>query len=85
MSSLQLLIIIFYKTLQDYDSNRPAAIYVITPRRNHKLAIEKARILENKYKGVEVKILIEGKHKEEIDKVINLCLEASKILSPSIW
>jgi predicted transcriptional regulator of viral defense system len=85
MSSLGVLTIVFYKTLEDYDYSRPAAIYIITPRRNHKLAIEKARILESRFKGVEIKILIEHKDKEKIDKIINKCLEAAKTLGPSVW
>jgi predicted transcriptional regulator of viral defense system len=85
MSSLGLLTIVFYKTLKDYDYEKPATIYIITPRRNHKLAIEKARILESRYKGVEIKILIEHKDKEKIDEIINKCLEANQIMSPSYW
>jgi predicted transcriptional regulator of viral defense system len=85
MSSLGLLTIVFYKTLEDYDYSRPAVIYIVTPRRNHKLAVEKARIMERRYKGVEVKILIEGKDKEKIDEIIDKCLEANKVLSPSVW
>jgi predicted metal-dependent TIM-barrel fold hydrolase len=85
MSSVGLLTIVFYKTLDDYDYERPAAIYIITPRRNHKLAIEKARILESRFKGVEVRILIEHKDKDKIDQLLDLCLEASKTVGPSIW
>jgi predicted metal-dependent TIM-barrel fold hydrolase len=85
MNSLGLLTIVFYKTLKDYDSDKPAVIYIITQRRNKKEALNKARILERRYPNTEIKILIEGKDKEEIDKVIDECLEASKTLSPSIW
>jgi hypothetical protein len=85
MSSFQILTIVFYKTLEDYDNSRPATIYIITPRRNKKVALEKARILERRYPDVEIKILYEGKDKDKIDKVLDLCLEASKTLSPSYW
>jgi predicted transcriptional regulator of viral defense system len=76
---------IFYKTQSDYDSDRPHTIYIITPRRNKKEAIDKARILERRYPNAKITILYEGKHKEEIEKVLDLCLQASKILSPSVW
>jgi predicted transcriptional regulator of viral defense system len=85
MSPLMPLVIVFYKTLKDYDKDKPALIYVIAPRRNHKLAIEKAKILESKFKGVEVRVLIEGKDGEKIDEVIDKCVEANKVLSPSYW
>jgi hypothetical protein len=85
MNSFQLLVVVFYKTLKDYDSDKPALIYVIAPRRSKKEALDKARILERKYPNAEVRILYEGKDKEEIDKVLDLCLEAKKIVSPSIW
>jgi hypothetical protein len=85
MSSLQILTIVFYKTLEDYDNSRPAIIYVITPRRKKKIALNKARILERMYKEAEVKLLIEGKDKEKIDRVLDKCMEANKILSPSLW
>jgi hypothetical protein len=85
MSSLGLLTVVFYRTLEDYDNMKPAAIYIITPRRNHKLAVEKARILERRYPEVEIKILYEGKDKEQIDKVLDKCMEANKLMSPSIW
>jgi predicted metal-dependent TIM-barrel fold hydrolase len=85
MNSLGLLTIVFYKTQEDYDKDRPAAIYIITPRRNQKLAIDRARIVESRYKHVQVKILIEHKHKQEIENIINKCLEAPKTVSPSVW
>jgi hypothetical protein len=85
MSSLQILTIVFYKTLEDYDNSRPAIIYVITPRRKKKIALNKARILERMYKEAEIRVLYEGKDKERIDKIIDLCLEANEILSPSLW
>jgi hypothetical protein len=85
MSSFQLLTVVFYKTLEDYDSEKPSKIYIITPVRNRKLALEKARILERRYEGVEVKILYEGKDKDKIDRVLDICLEANKLMSPSIW
>jgi hypothetical protein len=85
MSSLQLLTIVFYKTLEDYDYSRPAAIYIIAPRRSKKEALEKARILEGRFPEVEMKVLYEGKDKERIDKVLDVCLEAKKIVSPSMW
>ena len=85
VSSLGLLTIVFYRTLEDYDSMKPARIYVITPRRDKKLALEKARILESRFKEAEIKILIEGKDKETIDKVLDLCLNSNKVLSPSYW
>jgi hypothetical protein len=85
MSSFQTLTVVFYKTLEDYDSDKPARIYVIAPRRSKKVALDKARILERRYPNVEIRILYEGKDKEEIDKAINKCLEADKTLSPSMW
>ena len=85
MSSLGLLTIVFYRTLEDYDNMTPAKIFIITPRRDRKIALEKARILERRFKGAEIKILIEGKDKEKIDKIINECLEANNVLSPSPW
>jgi hypothetical protein len=85
MSSFQILTVVFYKTLEDYDSGKPAAIYVITQRRNKKEALEKARILERRFPDVEIKVLYEGKDKERIDKVLDVCLEANKIVSPSMW
>jgi hypothetical protein len=85
MSSLQLLTIVFYKTLEDYDYSRPAAIYIIAPRRSKKEALEKARILERRFPDVEIRILYEGKDKDKIDKVLDVCLEANKIVSPSYW
>jgi hypothetical protein len=85
MSSFQILTIVFYRTLEDYDSEKPARIYVIAPRRSKKEALDKARILERRYPDVEIRILYEGKDKEEIDKVLDLCLEANRTVSPSIW
>jgi hypothetical protein len=85
MSSIGLLTIVFYKTLEDYDSEKPAAIYIITQRRNKKLALEKARILERRFPEIEIRILYEGKDKDKIDKVLDLCVESSKVLSPSYW
>jgi len=85
MNSIGLLTIVFYKTLEDYDYSRPAVIYIVTPRRNRKLALEKARTLERRYPEVKIKILYEGKDKDEIDRILDLCLEASKTLSPSMW
>jgi hypothetical protein len=85
MNSLGLLTIILYKTQKDYNSDKPAKIYVIAPRRNKDIALDKARILEKRYPNAEIRILYEGKHKEEIDKAINTCLEANKTLSPGVW
>ncbi len=85
MNSLQLLTIMFYKTEQDYIKDRPVAVYIIAHRGSKKTALEKARIAEMKYKEVEVKVLIEGKDKEQIDKLINKCLKAKEVVSPSIW
>jgi len=85
MSSFQLLVVLFYKTLRDYDSDKPAVIYVIAPRRSRKEAIDKARILEKRFPNTEIRILYEGKDKDKIDKALDLCLESSKILSPSMW
>jgi len=85
MSSLGLLTIVFYKTLEDYDSMKPARIIIIAPRRDKKLAIEKARVLERRFSDVDIDILYEGKDKEAIDKVLNMCLESNKVLSPSYW
>jgi hypothetical protein len=85
MSSLGLLTIVFYKTLEDYDSEKPAIIYVIAPRRSKKEALEKARILERRFPEIEIKVLYEGKDKERIDKVLDACLKANQIMSPSIW
>jgi hypothetical protein len=85
MSSLRILTVVFYRTVEDYDKSRPAAIYVIAPRRKKKQALEKARTLERMYKEAEIRVLYEGKDKERIGKIIDLCLEANEILSPSLW
>jgi MoaA/NifB/PqqE/SkfB family radical SAM enzyme len=85
MSSFQIMVVVFYKTLRDYDSEKPAVIYVIAPRRSKKVALEKARIVEKRFPNVEIRILYEGKDKDEIDKVLDLCLEANRIVSPSYW
>jgi len=85
VSSLGLLTIVFYKTEQDYLDVKPARIYVITPRRDKKLALEKARILESRFKEAEIRVLIEGKDKDKIDKILDLCLKSNKVLSPSPW
>jgi hypothetical protein len=85
MSSLGLLTIVFYRTLQDYDSMKPARIYIVTTRRDKKLALEKARSLERWFPDVDIDILYEGKDKEAIDKILDLCLEANRIISPSPW
>jgi hypothetical protein len=37
------------------------------------------------YKEAEIRVLYEGKDKERIGKIIDLCLEANEILSPSLW
>jgi len=85
MSSLQFTTIILYKTVGDYNTEKPAVIYIVTPRRKKKLAIDKARLYERVYKGVEVRILFEGKDKDKIDKILDKCLESKLILHPSIW
>ena len=85
MSSLGLLILVFYKTEQEYYKDRPAVIYVIAPRRSKKEALDKARILEKKHPQVEIKILYEGKDKDRIDQLLDLCLESKRVVSPSIW
>jgi late competence protein required for DNA uptake (superfamily II DNA/RNA helicase) len=85
MSSLGLLTIVFYRTLQDYDNSRPARIFIIAPRRDKKLALEKARRLERWFPDVDIDILYEGKDKEAIDRILDLCLNSNKVLSPSPW
>jgi hypothetical protein len=85
MNSLGLLTIVLYKKLKDYESDKPAKIYIITPRRNKDIALTTARMIETRYQNVEIRVLYEDKHKQKIDKIINICLEASKMLSPSVW
>jgi predicted transcriptional regulator of viral defense system len=85
MSTLGLLTMVFYKTLQDYDNMTPAKIFIVTPRRDRKIALEKARILERRFKGAEIRILIEGKDKDEIERILDACLNSNKVLSPSPW
>jgi hypothetical protein len=85
MNSLGFLTIMLYKKLKDYESDKPAKIYIITPRRNKDIALNTARIIETRYPNVEIRVLYEDKHKEKIDKLINICLEARKLLSPSVW
>ena len=85
MSTLQLIVIILYKHEKDYDQDKPHIIYIIAPRRYKREAIEKARLLEKRYPNTEIRILYEGKDKDRIDKIIDVCLEASKVLSPSVW
>jgi hypothetical protein len=81
ISSLQFLIIMFYKTLSDYYKDRPAVIYVITPRRKRKTAINRARVIERKYPHAEVKVLYEGKDEDEINNIIDKCMNARKVES----
>ena len=85
MNTLQLIVIILYRQKQDYDQDKPTAIYIIGPRRFKREAIEKARLLEKRHPGVKITILYEGKHREEIDKIIDLCLESNRVESPSVW
>jgi len=85
MSSLQFTTIVLYKTLNDYNMGRPAKIIIATPRRKKQLALHKARLFEKAYKGVEVRILFEGKDKDKIDKILDKCLGSRLILHPSVW
>ena len=64
MSSLGLLTILFYRTLEDYDNKTPEKIFIITPRRDRKIALEKARILERRFPNTYISILYEGKDKD---------------------
>jgi hypothetical protein len=75
--------IMFYKTLKDYDNDKPAAIYIITRRGYDSLAVSSARTLEKRYNGAEVKVLIEGKDNRKITRVLDMCIEADRIVSPS--
>jgi hypothetical protein len=81
ISSLQFLTLMFYKTLSDYYKDRPAVIYIITPRRRRRVALNRARVIERKYPHAEVKVLYEGKDKEKIDTILDKCINARKVES----
>jgi hypothetical protein len=81
VNSLQFLTIMLYRTLNDYYKDRPATIYIITPVRKRKLALNRARVIERKYPHAEVKVLYEGKDKEKIETILDKCINARKVES----
>jgi hypothetical protein len=78
-------IIALYRTEQDYNMDRPEAIYVITKRRYLKDAQRRVMLIKMKYKGVKVELLIDKRGKDVITPILNLCYGARRIVSPSIW
>jgi len=85
MDSHLFTVIALYRTQQDYNMDRPEVIYVITKRRYLKEAKQRVELIKMKYKGVKVELLIDRRGKDVITPVLNLCFEARRVESPSIW
>jgi hypothetical protein len=85
MNSMLFTVIALYRTEQDYNMDRPEAIYVITARRYLKQAQQRVELIRMRYKGVKVELLIDRRGKDVITPILNLCYGAKRIESPSIW
>ena len=85
MDSHLFTVIALYRTQQDYNMDRPEVIYVITKRRYLKEAQRRIMLIKMKYKDVKVELLIDKRGKDVITPVLNLCFEARRVESPSIW
>ena len=85
MDSLLFTIIALYRTEQDYNMDRPEVIYVITARRYLKQAQQRVELIKMKYKDSRVELLIDKRGKDVITPILNICYEARRVVSPSIW
>jgi hypothetical protein len=85
MNSWLFTVIALYRTEQDYNMDRPEAIYVITKRRYLKEAERRVEIIKMKYKNSKVELVIDRRGKDLVTPVLNKCFEAKRVVSPSLW
>jgi hypothetical protein len=74
--------IVFYKSVKDYEEDKPVAVYIIAPQGLEGRAESIAVATTLKYKEAEVRVL---KGRKTIEKVMKLCLKARRVVSPKVW
>jgi hypothetical protein len=78
-------VIALYRTEEDYNKDRPEVIYIITKRRYLKEAERRVEIIKMKYKDSRVELVVEKRGKDLATPILDKCLEARRVVSPSIW
>ncbi len=85
MDSRMFILVMLYRTEQDYYKDRPAEIYVITQRRNLNLALQRLELLKMKYKEAKIELVIDKRGKDMVTPILNTCYNAKEVVSPRIW
>jgi hypothetical protein len=85
MDSHLFTVVALYKTEEDYNKDRPEAIYVITKRRYLKEAERRVEIIKMKYKDSKVELIVEKRGKDLAAPILDKCLESKRVVSPSLW
>jgi mannose-1-phosphate guanylyltransferase len=85
MNSRQFLLIILYRTEQEYIKDKPSEIYVITARRYLKRAEQHMELLKMRYKNARVELVIEKRGKDIATPILEKCFNAKEVVSRSLW